>query len=177
MIDREYVKVTSSIQTASNAGQLTYDQDGNIEATLDLRLPDNLFASNAAKKISKVELQTSRLRLSMQNTPILQMPMKDPSLLITDCELDVYPYVVKHIETQDIAVPDYLPNVGWKKQKDSLYPLVSDEGATKPFPDYSNHKFTVVIYYRKATGEETWITLAEMYEKITSEIAQRKESK
>lgn len=98
MIDREYVKLNTSIQTGSNSSTLLHDDEGNIEASLELRLPDNLFSGNRGpKKIDKVEMQTSKFRLSMENTPIAALPIiteeSNQDVAVSSCQLDVYPFV------------------------------------------------------------------------------------
>ena len=101
MIDREYKKLNTSIQTGSNAQQLLHDADGNVEATVELRLPENIFAkSDGEKKVDSVMMQTSKFRLSMENTPIAQLPV-DTELTtryekpISACQLDVYPFCLQ----------------------------------------------------------------------------------
>lgn len=132
MIDREYVKLNSSIQTASNTDNLHYDDEGNIEATLELRLPDNLFeGSSVGKKIERVEMATTKFRLSMGKTPIAQLPVvpgsSNSESFVSDCQLDVYPFVR---DNNSLALID--PQV---------------------FPDYKNH--TVLFnFYLKHDNEE-----------------------
>jgi hypothetical protein len=97
MSDREYVKINTSIQTGSNAQNLIEDGEGNVQAEIELRLPDNLFsASSGAKKVDKVELLTTKMRVSMQNTPIAQIPidteLQTPTFTPSTCQLDVYPF-------------------------------------------------------------------------------------
>ena len=99
MNDREYVKLNTSINTASNSRDLLYDEAGNIRATIELRLPDNLFDDNAhTRKIDHVSMQTSKMRLSMEETPIAEVPI-DPTLskdgvIVSSCEMDVYPFAL-----------------------------------------------------------------------------------
>lgn len=113
MIDREYVKLNTSIQTGSNSSTLLYDDEGNIEASLELRLPDNLFAGNRGpKKIDKVEMQTSKFRLSMENTPIAALPITPESSVndvISECQLDVYPWVRTGVNEVTKMSPSSLP--------------------------------------------------------------------
>ena len=133
MNDRQYIKLNASIQTGSNARELRTDSDGNVEAYIDLRLPDNIFAaSTPQKQLDKVEMLTSKFRVSMQNMPIAQLPVDtthlDSTLIPTKCEVDVYPYCFLH------------------NQK--LYPdIATNPGAEIVFPDYKNHKVTYCIYY------------------------------
>ena len=132
MIDREYVKLNSSIQTASNTDNLHYDDEGNIEATLELRLPDNLFeGSSVGKKIERVEMATTKFRLSMGKTPIAQLPIvpgsSNSESFVSECQLDVYPFVR---DNNSLALID--PQV---------------------FPEYKNH--TVLFnFYLKHDNEE-----------------------
>lgn len=118
MIDREYVKLNTSIQTGSNATNLIHDEDGNVQAKIELRLPANLFDTNSgARKIQSVEMQTSKMRLSLENTPIAQIPV-DKSLttgskIVSTCQLDVYPFSILNDKTwkptnaEDSALPYY----------------------------------------------------------------------
>lgn len=100
MTDREFIKLNTSIQTASNSSTIQEQEDGTIPACIELRLPDSLFnAQTGNKKIDSVSMLTTKLRLSMINAPIAQIPL-DPDLTkkyykkVTPCKLDVYPYVV-----------------------------------------------------------------------------------
>lgn len=99
MNEREYVKVNTSIQTGSNAHDLLHDDEGNIEASIELRLPDNLFDTNSGtREITQVDLKTSKMRLSMMETPIAKIPidtdLSNPSAgrVISTMQLDVYPF-------------------------------------------------------------------------------------
>lgn len=97
MIDREYVKFNTSILTGSNAQHLRRDPDGNIEASIELRLPDNIFGTSIGpKKIEKVDVLPTKMRLSMEQTPIAQLPLdlnlSTEDTKATTCQLDVYPY-------------------------------------------------------------------------------------
>ena len=128
MIEREYVKLNTSIQTASNAEGLTEDANGNIEAVIDLRLPENLFSKSVgSKNIDTVTMQTSKMRLSLQNTPIAQLP-RDTILtttseqLVSTCQLDIYPYSVA--------------------DGNQLMPSLLEETA---FPHYKDHNITLDI--------------------------------
>lgn len=102
MTDREYLKFNTSIHTGSNAENLRYDDKGNIEATIELRLPDNLYnTQNGAQKVDNVQMQTSKFRVSMSETPIAEIPLKTEKneILISSCEMDVYPYAFTGINT------------------------------------------------------------------------------
>ena len=111
MIDHEYVKLNTSILSGSNASTPLYDKDGNIKAAIDLRLPDNLFVKNTgARKVDKVEMKTTKFRLSMENTPIAALPQDEEkttsTLQATKCQLDVYPYCLlddDQIKPEDIS--------------------------------------------------------------------------
>lgn len=121
MNDREYVKLNTSIQTGSNAASIRTDEDGNKEATIELRLPDSLFTqSNGAKKVDSVRLQTSKFRLSLSETPIAQTTLdedlsKQKSMLVSTCQLETYPYYLKADRTlgppttgdRTLAFPEY----------------------------------------------------------------------
>ena len=98
MIEREYLKFNTGINLGSNSDQLKTDNDGNIEAKIELALPNNIFKQKTgSKKVDSVQLQVSKMRLSLQNTPIIQLPIDDElsnknSMKVSKCEMDVYPY-------------------------------------------------------------------------------------
>ena len=131
MIDREYIKLNTSIQTGSNADNLHRDEDGNLEAIVELRLPENLFSkSSGAKKVDSVAMQTSKMRLSMSEIPIAQLPL-DTDLQTTTshpstCQMSVYPYCLM--------------------DDNRLLPDPSDENAQTSFPFYKDHKVEVQIF-------------------------------
>ena len=118
MSEREYIKFNTSIQVSSNSGGLQTDSEGNVAAILELRLPDNIFpAENGNKKVDSVQMLTTKMRISMENTPIAQLPL-DMDLLTntftpSTCQLGVYPYCllddqsVKPLNIEDSAFPYY----------------------------------------------------------------------
>ena len=100
MTDREYIKLNTSIQTGSHANQLREQPDGTIPATIELRLPDNLFSTQQGnKKIDTVSMLTTKFRVSLSETPIAQIPL-DMELSakmgtnVSTCKLDVFPFTV-----------------------------------------------------------------------------------
>lgn len=109
MSEREYIKFNTSVQVASNAQRLIKDDDGNIAAILELRLPDNIFpAENGNKKVDSVQMLTTKMRISMENTPIAQFGVDEDTMkkleklnrssnaaFITTSQMDLYPYVIK----------------------------------------------------------------------------------
>ena len=131
MFNQEYVKLNTSIQTGSNANHLIYDEDGNIEANIELRLPDNMFVSTPQQKVEKVTMQTSKFRLSMENTPLAQIPVDaelsaSTNKVVSTCKLDVYPFCLLKDNT--------------------IQPGVTELDKT-PFPSYKNHKVRYNIRY------------------------------
>lgn len=117
MNEREFIKVNTSIQTGSNVKDLKYDEDGNIEARIALRLPANLFDNNAGtRKIDKVTMATSKMRLSLENTPIASLPVESETVkndtLVLKPQLDVYPF---SLTGEKLLVPNSL--------NDSSFPL------------------------------------------------------
>lgn len=108
MSEREYIKFNTSVQVASNAQRLIKDDDGNIAAILELRLPDNIFpAENGNKKVDSVQMLTTKMRISMENTPIAQFGVDEDTMkkleklnrssnvaFITTSQLDLYPYMI-----------------------------------------------------------------------------------
>ena len=133
MIEREYVKFNTSIQTGSNKDHPNYDGEGNIEASIELRLPDNIFTN--PRKIARIDMLASKLRLSLENTPIAQMQIdtseETRDFKPTKCMMDVYPY------------------------------CLLDDGHFQPrdennlsFPFYHQHDFTVRIFLNYYPAEE-----------------------
>lgn len=147
MTDCEYVKLNTSIQTASNAGGLVHDENGNVEATVELRLPDNLFSNNQPRRrINKVEMETTKLRISMENTPIAAMPLDASNVSMvkykpSTAELSVYPFVIT--------------------KNDEVYPDLSDETEASSFPLYKQHKTDYVLRVCTDVTNETFVTFAE----------------
>ena len=130
MNDREYIKLNTSIQTASNAATIKELPDGTIPAVIELRLPDNLYDTRTGnKKVDTVTMLTTKLRLSMLETPIAQIPL-DQELSaaehsnISTCQLDVYPY-------------SYNAN--------SLLPDPNDDNVDLSLPEYKKHKIEYQI--------------------------------
>lgn len=125
MIDREYLKLNTSVQTGSNSATLLTDDEGNIEASVELRFPSNMDGNiEPGKKIDKIEMATTKFRISMMETPIAAIPL-DSSLnnsndfYVSPCKLDVYPFSV-----------------------------VTNEGTLEPF-DYFQNIEHVFQYYKK----------------------------
>lgn len=131
MNDRDYVKFNTSIQTGSNASDIKADANDNIPAVIELRLPANLFGNEGGpKEVDNVMMQTSKLRLSMANTPIAEFPLeerlftKPENFEMTKCQLDVYPF----------AFTD----------EEKLKPTSSDDRALQ---EYKKHEVIYNIYY------------------------------
>ena len=109
MSEREYIKYNTSIQVASNSGTLQKDDEGNLAAIVELRLPDNIFpAESGKKKVDSVQMLTTKMRISMENTPIAQFDVDEGTMtkleklnkgsnaaFITTSQMDLYPYVIK----------------------------------------------------------------------------------
>lgn len=109
MSEREYIKYNTSIQVASNSGTLQKDDEGNLAAIVELRLPDNIFpAESGKKKVDSVQMLTTKMRISMENTPIAQFDVDEDTMtkleklnkgsnaaFITTSQMDLYPYVIK----------------------------------------------------------------------------------
>lgn len=121
MTDREYIKLNSSIQTASNSSGIKTDSEGNLEACIELSLPDSIFNPSAGNRhVDSVSMQTSKMRLSMENTPIAQIPLEPiqrPGTVSSSCQMDVYPFCLlddgafKPTELSDTCVPNYKQHI------------------------------------------------------------------
>ena len=150
MSDREYVKVNTSIRTGSNAEHLITDEDGNIQATIELRLPDDLFKrSTGTKLVNDVRMQTGKFRLSLENTPIAALPVAEDidaeGIDASSCQLDVYPLSIldgKKLYPDPFSADGYsVTSLPYYKAHKIIYnvyimsdPTQGDEGA-----DYSFH--------------------------------------
>lgn len=114
--ERKFVKLNTSLTTGSNAGKIRTDADGNTEGVIELRLPDTILNADSAMLAREpmIELQTSKMRLSLMNTPIAAIPIRSVGkavqwhydnagspirtpggepYAVTDCILDVWPYI------------------------------------------------------------------------------------
>lgn len=145
MNDREYLKLNTSINTGSNARDLHYNNEGNVEAVIELNLPDNIFrARDGRRKVESVELQTSKMRLSMEDTPIAQLPidteLMTDGLTATQCHLDVYPFCLLD---NGVVKPDSI-----------------DDSA---FPSYKNHQQNFVFYEVVDIDPDTEIPMVDRY--------------
>ena len=144
MTDREYVKLNSSIQTASNTNALVETADGTIPAIIELRLPDNLFSTRAGgKKVDSVDMLATKLRVSMEDTPIAQIPMDltlsatNPSLDASTCKLDVYPLcLTDNLTIEPTIEPSSLLNLA--------------------FPNYKAHTCTYNFKYTDSWETPVW---------------------
>lgn len=130
MSDREYVVLNTSIRTGSNSNQLLVNESGDVQATVDLLLPDNIFSSSTgATKVAGVEMQTSKMRLSMINTPVAELPLDltqtKNGRAVTTCQLDVYPYSI-------------LDN-------NRIVPVPGNPDASMPFSHYKEHFVNIVF--------------------------------
>ena len=128
MSDREYVVLNTSIRTGSNSNQLLVNEDGDVQATIDLRLPDNIFTQNTgASKVANVEMQTSKMRLSMINTPVAELPLDmnqtNSTQVVSSAQLDVYPYSILD-NGRIVPIPgNVLKTLSFPKYKEHLVTL------------------------------------------------------
>lgn len=135
MIDREYIKLNTSIQTASNSHQLIEDENGNVPAVIELDLPGDIFTSkDGGKKVDKVSMLTSKMRLSLNQTPLAQIPTipypPDTNVILSSCQMDVYPYAILDNE---IAKPN--PNSASVGQ---TFPYYKDHTTTYRIKGYNS---------------------------------------
>ena len=148
MIEREYLKLNTSVQTASNSSELLHDKEGNVLAAIELRLPDSLFqVNNGNKVIDHVEMQTSKMRLSLAETPIAELPLdmektESPDHIISTCQLDVYPYCL-------------LDN-------DELRPDPANPNDPLAFPYYKAHDVTYKIRLYTSLSPEAYSDITEI---------------
>ncbi len=147
MTDRKFIKLNTSIQTASNAGTIHQEPDGTIPAVIELRLPDNLYSSQTGgQKVDSVSMLTTKLRLSLLETPIAQIPLDtDLSRLnginVSKCKLDVYPWAV---DDNDDLKPS---------PSNQLNPNVQSQNL--PFPAYKQHNLKFTFTAVTNNGEVT----------------------
>lgn len=69
---REYIKLNTSLATCSSKPPT--DEDGNYQARIELRLPQNLVSP--AYKPKSVKLQVSKLKASLANIPVNTIPVQ-----------------------------------------------------------------------------------------------------
>ena len=155
MNDREYFKLNTSIQTASNAKSLIKDADGNLEAKIEMRLPDNIFNTGGpTRKIETAEMQCSKFRISMEHTPIAQVTLdtelSNDTTKATTCQLDVYPFCL--LDDNQLSPSD---------------PVSAKN--TLAFPHYKDHKieYNIKLAQFDSEGEITDYILLE-YVSVTA---------
>lgn len=76
MTDKVYIKLNTSLSTCSNSATLEHNADGDIKGSIELRLPENISSAPC----SAIDLQTSKLRLSMANLPVAFVPVNPDSI-------------------------------------------------------------------------------------------------
>ena len=77
MSDTQYLKLNTSINTGSNASTLERNSDGDVKAVIELRLPDSL---SREEDIQSIDLQVSKMRLSLNNLPIALVPVDSQTI-------------------------------------------------------------------------------------------------
>lgn len=77
MSDTQYLKLNTSINTGSNASTLERNSDGDVKAVIELRLPDSL---SHEEDIQSIDLQVSKMRLSLNNLPIALVPINSQTI-------------------------------------------------------------------------------------------------
>ena len=77
MSDTQYLKLNTSINTGSNASTLERNSDGDVKAVIELRLPDSL---SREEDIQSIDLQVSKMRLSLNNLPIALVPINPQTI-------------------------------------------------------------------------------------------------
>ena len=152
MTEREYLKVNTSIQTGSNANRLVRGEKGDIEAVIELQLPDNLFESGHGKDVVRAEMQTSKMRLSLQNTPIAKLPYDEYrsevyGFPLSKCQLGIWPFVIRN------AVKE-------KPGQYAFYPVKSETQATPNIFTYRKRILDLGVsrYWANVNGTTTQAT-------------------
>lgn len=145
MTEREFLKLNTSIQTGSNARTIVEQEDGTIPATIELRLPDNIFGTRVGdKKVDKVSMLTTKLRLSMSETPITKLPidttLSTPEITVSKCKMDVYPLNLN--------------------DEGELRPDPINEVSNTAFPAYKKHEIT--YHYKVYTDLENFVWLQDV---------------
>ena len=78
--DKIFLKLNTDIHTGSNASTALRNQAGDLKAQIELRLPDDLY--NTRRPIKSVDLQTSKMRLSLGKLPIAFIPVNPTDVQI-----------------------------------------------------------------------------------------------
>ena len=102
MSDAKYLKVNTSIRTASNRNGLLKDEYGNEQAIIEMELPDNLFDDNRGPRVvDYVEMKPSKCQISMSETPICRLPLiknwesnKISNSILSTAQLDIFPFTI-----------------------------------------------------------------------------------
>lgn len=107
MTDREYIRFNTSLATASNAGQVRTDENGDSEARIELRLPDTLTPPSVTRPIRKIEMQASKLRVSMSKLPVATFTINNVRVsgevyhkkghqtgILTTAAIQMFPYIL-----------------------------------------------------------------------------------
>lgn len=93
MSDRDYIKVNSSIRTASSLP--VQNALGDYEARIELRLPENMI--DPSKKVKEVKLQLSKMKVSLDKLPISSIPIdriESGNRIITKGRLVLWPFKI-----------------------------------------------------------------------------------
>lgn len=119
MTDRcSYYLINTGISLASNANRLNTNDEGDVEAVCELEIPNNLIPNSSGfNNVETVELEATKLQLSLKNIPIAQIPIDTRKTnnrnYISTCELDVWPFSIteskqlKPSSLSDSAFPFY----------------------------------------------------------------------
>lgn len=120
MTDKVYIKLNTSLSTCSNTATLEKNSDGDCKASIELRLPENISSAPCRA----IDLQTSKVRLSMSNLPIAFIPV-DPST----------------VESEFLANSKGVPTLIWM----ALWPFhVNDDDSVTPSTFMSGCPFNSV---------------------------------
>ena len=92
MSEYKYIKINTSVHTASNKATLLKNAQGDVEAKISLNFAEN-FLSIPKTDILSLDLETTRMQLSLRNMPICVMPLNKALVtsaeFVSTCQLDV----------------------------------------------------------------------------------------
>lgn len=100
MTDRcSYYLLNTGIHVASNANRLKTNSEDDVEAVCELEIPNNLIPNSTGYVGEEsIELEATRLQLSLKNIPIAQLPLDiqktNGQYYISTCEMDVWPFTI-----------------------------------------------------------------------------------
>ena len=146
MSEYKYIKINTSVHTASNKATLLKNAQGDVEAKISLNFAEN-FLSIPKTDILSLDLETTRMQLSLRNMPICVMPLNKALVtsaeFVSTCQLDVWPFCwlddnrISPTNVSDSAFPYYV-----NRGDNSLF-NISFPSNLEDFPEVSSDSISI----------------------------------